>query len=49
MGEITNLMSVDGQRLMDLVPYLYAIVSCKFVIVVCYYNLKKNFFSDFLY
>ena len=29
VGEITNLMSVDGQRLMDLVPYLYAVLSCK--------------------
>ncbi len=41
VGEIVNLMSVDAQRLMDLVTYLYAVYSAPIQITLALVLLYK--------
>ena len=38
-GEIVNLMSVDAQRLMDLVTYLYGLYTAPFQIILALFLL----------
>ena len=51
VGEIVNLMSVDAQRLMDLVTYLYAVYSAPIQItialVLLYRFLGPSIFAGF--
>ena len=51
MGEIVNLMSVDAQRLMDLVTYLYAVYSAPvqitLALVLLYNFLGPSIFAGF--
>lgn len=50
-GEIVNLMSVDAQRLMDLVTYLYAVYTTPLQIVLAlgllYKFLGPSIFAGF--
>ena len=51
MGEIVNLMSVDAQRFMDLLPYLHNIWSAPLQIVLSlvflYLTLGPSIFAGF--
>ncbi len=41
VGEIVNLMSIDAQRLMDLVTYVYALYSSPLQITLALYFLYQ--------
>ena len=41
VGEIVNLMSIDAQRLLDLVTYLYAVYTTLLKIIVALFLLHR--------